>query len=73
MRKLVPVILRGVSFIEKGTILICWYVYNILLFVTKFCMVVHHHEVEYFVMQTKWVCLQGQGHSEGLYNENKTV
>ena len=48
------------------------YPLNCSIFYNRTCMVVHHHGVEYY--GGKIVCsLQGQGHSEGLCNQNVTV
>ena len=41
-------------------------------FVTKLGIVVHHHEPECHAKKMGFY-LQGQGHSVGLYNQNKTV
>ena len=41
------------------------------LFTTKLCMVMHHYEPD-CLLKRLVCCLQGQGHIEGLYNQNVT-
>ena len=65
-------VFRGEGCNTRDTFVPTWLSVYLQPFVTKLGIVVHHHEPECHAKKMGFY-LQGQGHSMGLYNQNKTV